>query len=363
MKKIFQHFVHLFFIVLLFSCKNKNETTLPEIKSITESVYASGTVKTQNQYQVYANTSGIIERILVEEGDDVKKGQAIAQLSNEALVANNQSTKIAASFNELKNNQTKITEAEKNVETTRLKMENDELFLKRQRNLWQQEIGTKAELENRELMYKNSRAIYETALLQLQDLKKQLQFNAAQSASNNQTTMAQVSDLYVRSNQNGKLFSMIKKQGEMVTPQTPVAIIGNDKSFYLELQVDENDIAKVNPGQTVFITMDSYKGQVFEASISRLIPFMNERTRTFKVEATFTNPPPTLYPNLTAEANILISKKEKALLIPSNYLLNNNFVLLKNGEKRKVETGAKDYQMVEIVKGLTEKDVIQKPGL
>ena len=147
----------------------------------------------------------------------------------------------------------------------------------------------------------------------------------------------------------------------MVTPQTPIAVVGNNRSFYLELQVDEFDIAKVLIGQKVLLTMDSYKGKVFEATVTRIIPFMNDRSKTFTIEATFDSPPETLYPNLTLEANIVINKKDKALLIPRDYLLDDNYVLMENGDKRKVTTGAKDYQKVEITSGITANDVIQKP--
>ncbi len=329
---------------------------------MTESVYASGTIKTGDQYQVFANTSGTIRSWMVEEGDEVKNGQVIAILSNDALIANSETAKITADFNEVENNAAKIKEAERNVDLAKLKMENDELFLTRQRNLWQQDIGTRAEVDNRELAAKNSRAAYENARLQLQDLKKQLRFNAAQSKSGSRASAAQAADLNVRSTVNGKVFTFLKKQGEMVTPQTALAVVGNDKSFHIELQVDENDITRVQAGQTVYITMDSYKNKVFEAKVTRLIPFMDERTRTFEIHAQFTSAPPSLYPNLTTEANIVISQKDKALLIPTDYLIDENFVLLKNGEKKKIVTGAKDYQQVEVVSGLTADDEILKPA-
>jgi multidrug efflux pump subunit AcrA (membrane-fusion protein) len=107
--------------------------------------------------------------------------------------------------------------------------------------------------------------------------------------------------------------------------------------------------------------MDSYKGRVFEAIVSKIDPIMNEQSKSFTIEAAFINPPPTLYPNLTVEANIVIAVKENALLIPRNYLVDDQYVLLPNKEKRKVETGMKDYQQVEILKGLSSADEIIKP--
>ena len=130
----------------------------------------------------------------------------------------------------------------------------------------------------------------------------------------------------------------------MVNTQTPIAIIGDAESFILELQVDEYDIAQIRLGQKALISMDSYKGKVYEARITKINPIMNDRSRSFTVEAVFVTQPPSLYPNLTVESNILIHTKENALTIPRNYLFNDSLVILANKEKRKVTTGLKDYK-------------------
>jgi multidrug efflux pump subunit AcrA (membrane-fusion protein) len=129
----------------------------------------------------------------------------------------------------------------------------------------------------------------------------------------------------------------------------------------MELQVDEYDISKVRIGQKVIVGMDSYKGQVYEAIVTKIDPIMNDKTRSFKVEACFIQQPPGLYPNLTVEGNIVISSKERALTIPADYLVNGDCVVLSNGAKKKVDIGLKDYQRAEILKGLTIHDAIRKP--
>lgn len=74
--------------------------------------------------------------------------------------------------------------------------------------------------------------------------------------------------------------------------------------------------------------MDSYKGKVFEAKVTRIEPIMNEQTRSFTVEAQFISKPELLYPNLSAEANIVIQTRENALTIPRNYLIGDSLVLV-----------------------------------
>jgi multidrug efflux pump subunit AcrA (membrane-fusion protein) len=105
--------------------------------------------------------------------------------------------------------------------------------------------------------------------------------------------------------------------------------------------------------------MDSYKDQVFEATIRFIYTMMDERKRAFRVEAFFTNAPKVLYPNLTLEANIIINEKKDVLTIPSNYLIDDTAVMLENGTIRPIKTGLKDYNTVEVLDGIDENTKIK----
>jgi multidrug efflux pump subunit AcrA (membrane-fusion protein) len=107
--------------------------------------------------------------------------------------------------------------------------------------------------------------------------------------------------------------------------------------------------------------MDSYKGRVFEASVTRILPMMNEKNKTFLVEAKFTKSPDQIFPNTSFEANIILNTKDNVLLIPRNYLLNDSTVLDKAGNQVRVVTGIKDFSRVEIVSGLKASDELIKP--
>lgn len=111
----------------------------------------------------------------------------------------------------------------------------------------------------------------------------------------------------------------------------------------------------------VLVTMDTYKGNVFEARVTKVYPYLNERSKTFKVEADFIHPPDRLFPNISFEANILLQKKENAILIPRAYLIGDSLVLKKGGDTAVVKTGLKDYLKLEIISGVTDVDELQKP--
>jgi multidrug efflux pump subunit AcrA (membrane-fusion protein) len=157
------------------------------------------------------------------------------------------------------------------------------------------------------------------------------------------------------------VYDLLIEPGELATPQKPVAVIGSASDLYLEMEVDEFDIRRIKPGQHVFVTLDSYGGQAFEAEVTRVIPLMNERSRTFKVEARFTKRPPQLFPNLTVEASIVIRTKENALLVPASYIVDGTYVLTDGDEKTLVKLGAHDMEKVEVLEGITANTTLYKP--
>ena len=307
-------------LCVLLSCKSKQEQTKPVVQNITESVYASGFVKSENQYQVYATVNGLIQQVLVTEGDIVKKDQPVIRVINDASELSRENAQLAAQYADVNANSDKLNELKVNIDFARTKMQTDSILLVKQRNLWAQQIGTRNDLDQRELTYQNSTTTYKAAILRYNDLEKQLNFTAKQARKNLEISTALSGDFIIRSKTDGKIYRVLKKAGEMVNPQSPVAVIGDANRFLLELQVDEYDIAKIRLGQQVLINMDSYKGEVFEGNISKIDPLMDERSRSFTVEAVYTTKPPVLYPNLTVEANIIIQTKKNALTIPRSYL-------------------------------------------
>ncbi len=356
-----------FAIVILLStaflaCKNKVEIIKPLQEDITESVYASGTIKAENQYQVYAKVNGIIKEIFEIEGNLVKLNTPLISVQNETSKLNSENAKLAASFNDFNANQNKLNDLEIGIDLAKSKFLNDSSLFVRQQNLWNQQVGSQNDLDQRKLAFQNSKTVYLSALNKYQDLKRQLQFVSQQAQKNLSIAQNQTNDFIVKSEIEGKVYSILKEKGEMVNTQTPIAIIGSASDFKLELQIDEYDIVKVQLGQLVLISLDSYKGQVYEAIVNKINPIMNERTKTFLVEAKFTKQPKTLYPNLTAEANIIIQTKKNAITLPRNVVSDDGFVTKANGDKIAVKTGLKDYKKIEILSGVSISDEIIVPA-
>ena len=350
-----------FCLLACLACQKKTDKIKPITESITESVYASGVVKSQNQYQVFSVVSGLLNQIHVEEGDSVQVGSLLFSITNNNARLNKENAELAAEFADYGNNHDKIRELKIAVDLAEKKMRQDSLLWVRQNSLWKQDIGSKLELEQRELSYQNARSAYESAALRLRELEKQLRFSSVQSKKSLAISRSMENDFSILSETSGKVYSILKKKGEMVTAQAPLAVIGAAAQFILELQIDEYDIARIRQGMQVFVSLDSYKDSVFEARISKIYPIMNERSKTFTVEAIFSRQPPALYPNLTVEANIVLSSRSGVLTIPRPYLYKDSFVFLSDGRKKTVTTGLMDYQKVEIRSGISSTDELILP--
>lgn len=352
------------FLLITISCTKKStEQIQPQLGDITESVYASGIIKATGQYTVYSTVNGILKNIQVSVGQSINKGQLLFELDNEKAELNTENARLAYQLSQESNRyiQDKISEMEMKVQTAKDKLALDESIYNRNKRVHEYKIVSEIDFERVELAYKSSKISYETAKKQLGQLKAQLQNDQSKNGINLKINQRLQSDYSVKSAFSGQLFDILVKEGTLITTQTPLAIIGASNSFLLELEVDENDMVRVRLGQKVIVTMDSYKKEVFEATIDKIYPIMDERSRTFKIEAHFIKPPPKLYPNLTAEANIVIQTKKKVLTIPKSYLLPGDSVFVADGAKRHVNIGLMNYETVEIVSGINATETIYKP--
>lgn len=360
------NFMRIFYYVtllLLISCKDKLEEAKPTIGTITESVYAAGIIKSENQYTTFSTVSGTLKKIDVVAGQNIVQNQLLFELEDDKAQLNTQNARLAyeLSLNDNRYIQDKISEMEIKVQLSRDKLAVDKSFYDRNNRIKNYNIISEVDFEKVALAYKSSLLNLKTSEKQLSQLKAQLNFDQNKNNILLQIGQKTQNDYQIKSALSGQLFDVLVKEGTLISPQTPLAVIGQKNAFLLELEVDENDMVRIKLNQSILVTLDSYKNQVFEARVDKIYPIMDERSRTFKIEAHFINPPKKLYPNLSAEANIIIKIKKNAITIPKVYLLKGDSVQINKKEKRKVKIGLSDYQNVEIIEGLKAEELIYKP--
>lgn len=352
----------IFFLFLCISCTKKGEKTVPENRNMTESVYASVTIQPDSLYQVYASVAGILEKNLVEEGDLVFKETSLIKVVNNMPKLNTENAKLTLGL--AKENFTGsaavLNGIEEEMIAANLKYKNDSINFYRQKNLWNQKIGSKVEFETKKLNYQLSENNLELLKSKYKRTKNELKIALKQAQNNYKSSLINTKDFTIKSMINGKVYALFKEPGEIVSTMEPLAKIGSETNFIIEMLVDEVDIVKISKNQEVIINLDAYSGEVFIGKVSKIYPIKDNRNQTFKVEALFDKKPKTLYPGLSGEANIIISKKDAVLTIPISYLIDADKVKTDNGIVN-IKTGLQNMEFVEVVFGISKNTTIYKP--
>ncbi|MEI7509607.1 MAG: efflux RND transporter periplasmic adaptor subunit, partial [Flavobacterium sp.] len=268
MRYSFLILITFFLFTISSSCTKKNKDEIqPSKGTITQSVYASGVVKSENQYTVYPTVNGVLQKINIAVGQSIAQGQSLFQIESEKASLNTENARLAYQLSQEGNRfiQDKIAEMETKVQAAKDKLTLDESVYKRNKNIKQYNVISEVDYEKVELAYKNSKSNYEATVKQLGQLKSQLNNDQSRSNINLKLNEKSQSDFNIKSTFSGELYDVLVKEGTLVTTQTPLAVIGKKNFFLLELDVDENDMAQVQLGQKMEVTMDSYKGKVFEA--------------------------------------------------------------------------------------------------
>ncbi len=349
-------------LVTLISCNSNEDKIQASHTRLTESVYASATVQPDSLYKVFAAVSGILDEIMVEEGDTVAKGEPLLKIVNTNSSLSSENARLAYDLakSNYSGNTAVLKTLKDEIKAARLKLSNDSVSYFRQKNLWDQKIGSKAEYDNRKLAYDLSK----NTLTRLENnyvrTKEELETQIQQAANQYKSALVTTGDFTVRSAINGTVYSVAKNVGELVSSLQPIATIGCTDRFIIELLVDEVDVVKIRKGQQVIVSLDAYDDEVFDAVVSRILPEKDMRNQTFTIEAVFSREPDILYPGLSGEANIVIAVKDDVLTIPKSYLIDGNKVKTEQGIKE-IEIGLQDLEKVEILSGISEEDRILKP--
>ncbi|WP_298238416.1 efflux RND transporter periplasmic adaptor subunit [uncultured Algibacter sp.] len=359
--------MRLYFIFITFftlcSCSKSSNKILPTVRNLTESVYSSVTIQPDSLYQAYAIVAGIVDKNFVEEGDAISINDPIIQIINSAPKLNAQNAKFTLELAKENYNGSSaiLNSINEEIIGAKLKYKNDSINYYRQKNLWEQKIGSKVDYDTKKLNYELASNSLKLLQSKYDRTKNELQTAVKQSQNNYQNALITTKDFTVKSNINGKVYALYKEPGEIVSTIEPIASIGSTTNFIIEMLVDEVDIVRISKNQEIIIHLDAYNGDVFTGKVTKIYPKKDERNQTFKVEAIFKNPPKVLYPGLSGEANIIIAKKDSILTIPKAYLVGDDKVKTDNG-LTPIKIGLQNLEFVEVLSGINKDTPIYTPN-
>lgn len=347
-------------LLLISACGKKITETKPIRKDITETVFASGILVPDEQYNLTSLSDGYIKKLNIHEGDIVTSNQLLAEVDNEQSVINAKSSaellNIAAA--NTSSNAPALKQAKINLDLAKEKLIQDEKQADRYKKLYGLNSVSKLEYENMVLNLDNSKSNF----LSLQENYKLLKQQADQQLiiQKSQKEVNSVSENYneIKAVVGGKVYELKKELGDYIRRGDIVAVIGSPEKLYALLSVDESNISKIKLNQKVIIQLNTQLQKNYNGIITEIYPAFDQQTQSFYCKVEFTDALEFNISGTQLQGNIIIENKKNALVIPRNYLGYGNKVKLKGGEEKIIETGFISNDWVEIIKGLDENSII-----
>jgi len=304
-------------------------------QKISEKLYFTGLIEPWRKITITPDIAGKVAKIYVEEGDKIKEGQLLAELDTRATRLQLEQAEAALAVTEANHK-----DAKRNMERMeRLKKEN----------------------AVSDQQYEKIRLAYEAAGAQLQQAKAGV--NLARHQLNVSIMKAPFSG--VIASKNAEVGDVINPMMGGFSPSSGVLTLMDFSGVKVEIEVSPSDIIRIKKGQGAFLKVSALPDRVFEGRVTIVNLTADPLTKKFKVEMKVNNPDLFLRPNTFGEVTIEVSTHEEALVVPQVAILEDQFVFLaheKNAEKRKVTLGLQNAELVEVVNGVIEGDLVIVEG-
>jgi HlyD family secretion protein len=291
-------------------------------ENLQSKVSANGKIQAVTKADISANVMGQVTRLAVKEGDRVTKGQFLmeidprnARANADAMQANLQAT------------QSDLTSAKANLGQARSDFD-------RAKTNHAQGIISAADFERAKTAYETAQAAEETA-----------RRRADQAKANVSQSHVGLGYSTISAPMDGVVTARRIELGETAVPGiqnqagTVLLTVSDMSRVEAEMEVDEASIPSVKLGQEAQVRIDAYpnesfQGQVTEVGGSPLLKASTNEATKFKVKVWIKNPPLTIKPGLSAQADIFTGNRDQALAIPFQALVMRE-IKLKAGETHK----------------------------
>jgi HlyD family secretion protein len=309
----------------------------------------AGTVKSRRRATLSPEVGGRVERLLVSKGERVRKGDVLVRIAAEDVRA-------------------QLTLAEKSLvvaeaaerEACRA-AEQARRDLARSQSLARDEVLAVGLLEKAETEAGMTAAGCEAARARV-----------GQARASLDVARVAVGKTVLRAPFDGVVAELSTEEGEWVTPSPPglpippVVELFDPDDTYVSAPLDEVDVGRVKKGAAVRVTFDAWPGRSLSGKVTRVADYVldqREQNRTFEVEvelddAAFAR---TLLPGTSADAVVVLARRDDVLRVPSYAILPGGRVLVLSEGRlvaAKVETGLKGAEWAEIVSGLSPGDLV-----
>ncbi len=351
--------------------QSQYQTAKAEKGTLTIIVSASGQVLQANSALVETQASGVVSKVFVENGQQVKTGDKIAQIDLD-LIGKQRSAQAWANYQNAKNS---LETAKIAYYTLRSEMmtkwknymdaaqsatyQNPDGSPKTDTRQWPQFISTSDDWLAAEAKYKHQ----ENVVAQAQTALNSAWLSYQQTSS---TIYAPISGTVTGlSLQIGSVLTAQSNTSGTATSQK-IASIQTKAPPVIQVNLSQIDTPKVKIGNKASLIFDAFPNKTFTGKVVSIdtIGSISSGVTTYSAMIKLDSEVPEIYSNMTASANIITQIKNNVLLIPSSAVQTQDeepFVkMLKNGkiEQINIEIGLSTPTQVEVISGLSEGDTI-----
>ena len=316
-------------VLALVACGGKQDEEKKEAIAIPVEVVAArtgaidaayrgtATLEAEDEATINAKTAGVIEKVLVEEGERVRAGQVLARLETERL-------------------QLEVTRAKASLD----KLEQD---YQRNKSVYQRNLVSREAFERTKFELDGARAAYDLARLSLRESEIKSPFEGV------------VSQRHI-------------KIGNQIAIGSPAFRVTRMDRLQAQIYVPERDIHKLAAGQAAVLAVDAWPDKLFRGEILRVNPVVDAQTGTVKVTVAMAPQQPELKPGMFGRVVIRYDRRERALLIPKDAVLTEDAAqsvfVVANGKARRraIRTGYGDAEHYEVLEGLSAGDQVVTTG-
>lgn len=282
----------------------------PARQDVTYTLRYTGDIGAVQQANIFSKVSGNVERMYVDIGAFVRRNEVLAIIDSTELFQ--QYEQALATYN------------------------NNKINFNRTKQLFQQNLIARQELDNAEAALKVASANFATAQTRLSYAKIAAPFS-------------------------GYITKRFLDRGALVQPgSSTLYTIMDIDSVKILVNILEKDIPSIARGKQAIIKVDAFPGRQFEGRISRVNQAIDLTTRTLAIEIVIPNRDGALKPGMYAEVNIIAAQHNDALTVPTQAVMHDekgNFLyLLDNGKalRADVQTGAEQNGQTEVTTGLSD---------
>ena len=353
------------------------KTTSIETKDFQNKLIIPGKLNPKEQVTVTSKASGTIQSINIEVGKAVKKGQLIAKIDDSMYKIQYDAAKVGVdnanqtldrmtNFSDETMKSQDIEMAEAAQKSAQTNFENVEKNYLNMKQLYEKGAVAKTDFDSIETQYNLTKQALDTSNEALKQATRGYEYNL--KGANIGVEAAK--NTYKQAGENLKytqIFSPISgivsekniSVGENINPGAPIFTVVNINEMYVDAGVSEIDISKLKVGQIVKVTVDAYKGEVYEGKISNISPVINENSKTYPIRVTILNKEKKLKAGMFAQLEVILDEHKGTKAVPKEIVLKEGaesfiFVIDKEkAKKKKIQTGYQSNDYIEVISGLT----------